>query len=587
MQHLIRFVVLALILPCASCRQAQPPVGFTVLGDQAPAWAEDIQIPTGYTEQRVETHTAAPLASERENDRGYITFAKNYLEPVYPYTTPVRTEATDTLKTFASRGEYEPVTFCIYALRDLGQVSVEVSDLRGPRHGTIAAANIDVRSVRCWPKRVWKKPPASQYRIEPWFLEKRNGVDVPKNSTQRFWLTAYVPPDTPAGAYSGTIRIAGEGLKPSTLDIKLEVLPIALIEPPTRQGMYYHMFDKTQPEPNTPYTNDYLYKEIMNMRAHGMNTMCPILYPDVTGVLQDDGKVTYDLAPIEFLVETCLAAGMDSGIWNMTCDCLLEGLGGPSSTPNNIRGFYDSFIGRGWPPPVISYGDESDAHGQTSAIYNALKLIKAHVPEARTYTTIAYPKNSELFEPNVDIRAFSSYLGNVGAERTRQAGRTLWMYSGPSEWDVQKNRFYRGLWGAALGLEGILDWVYFQIYNPDQFFNDLEYHTGGPNHRGWVVPTKDGPLPTIAWEAIREGIDDGKYYHTLQLAIDRARQSGDTRKQAIADEAQAYLEQTYASIDTSPTGSTVYPLSRTCDTLAVDYLDQLRHKVAQYIVQLQ
>jgi hypothetical protein len=595
MQHLIRFVVLALILTCASCRQPQPPVGFTVLGKQAPAWTEDIRIPAGYTEQRAETHTAVPPTSEREKLRGYLTFTRNYLEPVYPYTTPTRREVTDTLKTFASRGEYEPVTFCLYALWNLKQVSIEVSELRGPRLSTIAAVNIDVRSVRYWPRRVWKNPPVPQYRMEPWFLEKRSRVDIPAHTTQRFWLTAYVPPDTPAGDYCGKIKITGEILEPATLDIKLEVLPITLVEPARRHGMYYHMFDKSQPKPNTPYSNDYLYKEIMNMRAHGMNTMFPILYPEVKGTLHADGTVSYDLTPIECFVETCLAAGMDAGIWNMTYDCLLAGHGGPSSTSNNIRGFYHSFIGRGWPGPIISYGDESDAHGQTAGIYNTLKQIKSHLPEAETYTSIVFDENSERFEPYVDIRAFSSFMGQTAIERTRQADRKLWMYSGPAEFDVRRNRFYRGLWGAATGLDGILDWVYFDVYDPDKLFNDLERSAGGgPNHRGWVVPTDDGPLPTMPWEAIREGIDDGKYYHTLQVAIDQAQQSGDTQKKALAGEAQLFLDETMASVDTTsvkpeeiPLGGDAYPLSRAGEKFALGYLDQLRYQVARYIVQLQ
>lgn len=49
-------------------------------------------------------------------------------------------------------------------------------------------------------------------------------------------------------------------------------------------------------------------------------------------------------------------------------------------------------------------------------------------------------------------------------------------------------------------------------------------------------------IDTIAWEGYREGVDDIRYGTTLKLAIAKARQSGDADSLALAEQANAWLE---------------------------------------------
>ena len=50
-------------------------------------------------------------------------------EGVFPNTMPDKDEITREIKLFAAKGEYEPATLVIHALKDLKRVKVEVSDL--------------------------------------------------------------------------------------------------------------------------------------------------------------------------------------------------------------------------------------------------------------------------------------------------------------------------------------------------------------------------------------------------------------------------------------------------------------------------
>ena len=79
-----------------------------------------------------------------------------------------------------------------------------------------------------------------------------------------------------------------------------------------------------------------------------------------------------------------------------------------------------------------------------------------------------------------------------------------------------------------------IPWIYSST-NQDPW-NNLD----GSSADFGVRTAPDGrPIPTPIWEAFREGIDDGKYIHTLEVLIDRAEAAG--LKQAAA-EAKADLE---------------------------------------------
>ena len=132
--------------------QSDIPLGFSVLGTIVPPVYDPPSL-HGYPEHLPETNTTEPTWTGAETTRGYVTYVKSYFDHVYPRTRPLpsREEITDQLSMFSAPGEYEPVTFTIYAMtgENLTDVSVSVSDLTGPAGSIIESRNIEVRSVRC------------------------------------------------------------------------------------------------------------------------------------------------------------------------------------------------------------------------------------------------------------------------------------------------------------------------------------------------------------------------------------------------------------------------------------------------------
>jgi hypothetical protein len=129
-------------------------------------------------------------------------------------------------------------------------------------------------------------------------------------------------------------------------------------------------------------------------------------------------------------------------------------------------------------------------------------------------------------------------------KRARQDGKTAWDYDcGLAPVDAHTDRYYFGLWAWKLGIAGVSHWAYYDAGLLNRFMvqapwrnspDDLTEYTHNFN---FVYPTPQELIPTIGWEAVREGIDDYRYLHTLKKTVETARAAGageKTLKAAVA-----------------------------------------------------
>lgn len=563
-------------LMASNYSQSDIPLGFKVLGTIVPPVYDPPPL-YGFTEQTPsDIYSGYLRPTPAQLAKGYVTYTRHYIEKIHPGATPAGSDVTDQLTAFSAPGEYEPVTFSIFTFpgENLTDVSVSVSDLTGPAGSIIESKNIDVRSVRCWPRIVSGQ---SKYEMIPWFLEKRDLLNIAEEASKRYWITVWVHADATAGTYNGTVTVDVASHDNSTLSLALEVPDIQLMTPPTQHGMYYHIINnQLYTGAGDYYPDEYYYQEVMNMKEHGMKTVW-IFNPVFDGYINGGGDVVYNLDPIAPFVDDCHLAGFDPLIWNMTIGSIISG---PGSFGECIRGFMDSYLARGWIQPILSHHDEADARGPGNilACQNYLAASKQYVPEAKTYTTIVWPANSELFEPDLDIRTFSSWTDSTVIAPTRAAGRELWMYTGADR-GTEINRLNRGFFAAKMTLDGLLDWVYFGY--PPVLDNPFDNLAAG-NVRGSVLPGLGGPLPTRSWEGTREGVEDEKYVFTLEQLIAQANASGDPGAITLAASAQTYLDSLYAQIWIDPIGGQ-FPVSYASTLLDVDFYDNARVGMAGHI----
>ena len=245
------------------------------------------------------------------------------------------------------------------------------------------------------------------------------------------------------------------------------------------------------------------------------------------------------------------------------------------------------------PVPVFTFGDEDDVSpARTKNAIHHLQLIKRHLPELRVYANVVAPSSVEVFAPWIDMRAFSSYADQTSAgAMARRPDEAFWMYSGPSGYGMApwEDRLYRGLYAHRMGISGAGEWVY-QIprrlkAQPEDPWRDFTDRWPHGNNWDYCFAAPDGPLPTLGWEAYREGINDGRYVATLERAIHDAAESGDAKAEALAHEAADHLRRFLERIDLSPEKG-VFGTRREAVRFRGDELDEFRRDVSEFIVRL-
>src|SRR4030042_2879490 len=92
--------------------------------------------------------------------------------------------------------------------------------------------------------------------------------------------------------------------------------------------------------------------------------------------------------------------------------------------------------------------------------------------------------------------------------------------------DPRKNRFLSGyyLWNSPLN--GITPHAYETSYPWHPYvFNEFALsdpaRSDSSRDGRLTYPTQQGPIPTIQWEGMREGIDDGRYVATWKYYRDK------------------------------------------------------------------
>lgn len=274
--------VLALALP--SCPLplllAAVPEQFRVWGTVGPelpapppGWSEETPEPEGLP-------ALAPTAEEQRN--GCVVVARDPFSEVDPGAPPAPSERATALVTFATCGEYEPITLAICALEDLRNVRVQLATLRTAAGSEIPADHLDVRLVRS--VRIPTDAGAKTFRWRPFLLERRERFALAKGTTAVLWLTIKAPDQAAPGDYRGKITVQPEAKEPTTLDLQLTLLPFALPPAPVELGIYY---------PRPAVSDALLAQELIDVREHGLSPPIPAMEVQV----ESRDRTGRDIAP--------------------------------------------------------------------------------------------------------------------------------------------------------------------------------------------------------------------------------------------------------------------------------------------------
>jgi len=221
--------------------------------------------------------TPPPDYTEAEKERGFVIYHRPWMAPIWPNTVPRREEFDPTLKAFACPGEYEPLTFTILPLRDLGNLTVQVADLRSDNGDFIPGHDIQVRYVRYEYVRV-RYNRHDKYRLVPNALPPlREPRPLKAKENLRLWLTVHVPPYAPQGVYRGVVTLNIAGQHAAEVPVEFRVLPIVLHKAPSiLYATYYRhpsrWISRAPDDFSRRWWTRKLYNDLQSMAEHGVES---------------------------------------------------------------------------------------------------------------------------------------------------------------------------------------------------------------------------------------------------------------------------------------------------------------------------
>lgn len=503
--------------------------------------------------KRMPSPTAAPFQPTREErSRGFVVARPEEPSTTVPGSTPSRREVADGFRLAAAPDQYEPLSFTLFALNPLKEVTVTPGNLAGPGGAVIPAAAFDARMGRHVIQRVGYT--GHEYHVVPKLLVKCAPVSVSPERPHLYWLTLHVPPDAAPGEYRGAVRVEADG-KAASLPVGLRVLPFRLA--PSKPWMLY--FYNDQPRDAETYFRD--------MREHGMTS---VILACVQEALRREGdRAVMDFSKADAFVQAYRKAGFtDPLVYNPFHDRLatrlLELWGLADRYPQQkdygericvfqegefpahlqeayrdvVRQIHDHARQAEWPPTIYYPVDEPNepTGWRMAAARMEYRLTREVAPKMRTFCTVYSLPIMERLDPWLDVRACHIIPLVAGAEQNRafhdylgRAGGEIWGVEWPAMWDdFWRARELAGFLPAKAGVTAMTAWTY---YNPGPFaepYNDLR---GEFKRCLFVYRDADGSLiPTLPWEGIRAGVTDWRYLATLEQAAARA--TGKRRERA-------------------------------------------------------
>ena len=246
--------------------------------------------------------------------------------------------------------------------------------------------------------------------------------------------------------------------------------------------------------------------------------------------------------------------------------------------PESARQIHNELKKRGF-PELLAYGiDEPLVNEEDRAWFESMRPLRKYMRNVTAVNDYAVTAYADLIDVWVVYGGrITPALQKLAAEK----GAEIWTcdHTIRGHGNATRARFYAGLYTWALKLKGNFYWVYNERYSWEGDRNS--------NH-DFVLPSDSGPVPTVAWEARREGVED---YRLLRLLESRIKARGHA---AETDEARRYLDElrsrvSWDLIQGMPLsvypydGPQVHPM---CLNFAPAELSQIRERLFDYLLVL-
>jgi hypothetical protein len=472
---------------------------------------------------------------------GYMIFSRSPLEYVFPGSKPKKSEIIEHFMIRVVRNEFEPITFSLYPLQNLGTVTISVTDLKSAKE-IISKNKIRVACVEMVQETIGL--PEGRFLDLPTLIRPGNQVKVERGKCQRFWLTIRIDDNVLPGVYKGRIMISPQHGLETSLPLEITVSPISLEDIP---GIDYFMLMTYEfTELTMPWRKEEkekIYKSACNIlkdyQEHGMTTLC--LHSPFVLITKEDG--TPNLEDIFAALRAAKEMGFKSRIiWYMGHLIQTSKPKHPGNIMSFDKGIHLSRLKyivetvsqytkeHGCPEviflPIDEPGDsyQDFQHKRQAVTPVLLKVIKDS--GAQNMLTNG---NYKQFRP-VDYLC-SGKMNKEDLDKAHKSGSVYWLYNNDVTTKCLNPAYARYIYGYYTwmnNIDGMSSWTFQNTQNA----RGLPRGTDGPGNDIYLAyPDANGPIATLKWEAIREGIDDHKLLYQLVKRIKKLEEKGiDTSK---------------------------------------------------------
>jgi Glycoside hydrolase 123 N-terminal domain len=527
------------------------PKSFSVYSTSAPKGWQEVVIK--------DQHTKA-TANKEEQQQGFIVYQRPATEPIYPKSFPAPNEKIDSLTAFSSLGEIEPLTFSIYALKELKDLQVNISALKS---GTdkIKTADIEQRVVTYWTTRYPRYTTEGRYIYTPELLMPIASLSFPKSFSFRYWFIIHTPKNAKPGLYKGTVTLKIAGETATTIPVNYRVLNIKLLKDPNKHFTAY-AYNKTSTFERAKFAQGFVkdpkryrairLNEYKKMKEYGFD-MYPSIYP---GFNSRTDEITLDVDELKLMQQAGLkgpAFVYLGGVFSsLHRKFFKQSAGSHCKTLQVNKKFLQTLkqmvakleqVRKKQGFPVFIYGllDEvTPSKAKTAAAIYA-KIKELNVP---TQTTKDFNAgDSTAYHKYVDYWCSPGY--SVSYETAVSSKKHhFWCYPNDIAGQFKDalimgkgGRFTYGLGAWRSGFTTLIPWHW--RWQVGEAFDYCRGARGGTGNR---IDPQGLFLPTYYWENFREGYDDGRYIYTLQQLISERSNSKNSQCQRVVKTATAYLQ---------------------------------------------
>ena len=496
----------------------------------------------------------------------------------------------------AARNEFEAAQIVVQPQKALAGLTAKASEFAGPTGAKIPVENVQLLRVGYVPVNV---PTDKRGLADLWPdpLPPLDGpVDVPAGENQPIWVLVHVPKDSPPGDYQGKVALNAEGWS-AEVPVRLHVWDFALPDRPSVQSGFglnvgaiarYHGL-KTEQDKRAVFA-----KYMQSFADHRISPYDPVPFdpigfsfqPDATPPRCDVDFSRFDPAMAEAVGKYHITSfmlhvpGMGSGTFYDRVEGQIAGF--RAGTPE-YEAMMSGMLGRiqehlrekGWLDLAYSYWFDEPEEKDYPFVRAGMERLKKYAPHMRRLLTEQPAK--ELFDVvNLWCPVSRDFEPVVAAERMAK-GEQFWWYlcCGPKSpfctlfTDHPATSLRVWLWQTwQRRINGILVWDSNYWTSPTAFPDSLQnpyedamsYRTGygqkpgtkaywgnGDGRflypppaaaRGSEHPILEGPVSSLRWELLREGVEDVDYLYLLEVAVSAAKPNADA---ALLARAKALL----------------------------------------------